>query len=152
MHKTSDSQLGTILLPRGLWQSLERFLVVTSEEWRRSVCYWHLAGRSICSGPRKPGRAAHTWQMGAFPSSAFNGCAYKMDVPVFMVQLGMKQGVKPAPANYWPPRKGLKGAVVQQELRGRGAGLALGVSRGWDHPMPKASCMYCRLSETWLIF
>ena len=61
-------------------------------------------------------------------------------------------GVKPAPANYWPPRKGLTGAVVQKELRGRGAGLALGVSQGWDHPMPEASCMYRRLSETLLMF
>ena len=88
------------------------------------MCYWHLAGRSIYNGPRKPGGAAHTCQMGAFLPSAFNGCAYKMDVPVFMVQLGKEQEVTPAPANHWPPRKGLPGAVVQRELRGRGAGLA----------------------------
>lgn len=73
------------------------------------------------------------------PSNAFGGCCYKMDVPVFMVQLGIIRESNLPQQTTGHLEKASQGRPVQQELRGRGAGLALGVSQGWGHSVTEAS-------------
>lgn len=62
---------------------------------------------------------------------------------VSMVQSGIHQGVRPAPTNCWPPGKGLMGAIVQQEHRGRALGFRSISGMGLPVKRPKYARAIC---------